>query len=66
MRYSGTQATGTAVPSSPHPNDIRKALERILASPDFANAVQLKNFLRFVVEGSLDGRAKNIKQYRES
>lgn len=42
---------------------IRAALERVLASPDFSASPRLAAFLRFVVEATLDGRAEEIKGY---
>jgi adenylate cyclase len=45
------------------PNAVQAQLERILSSPRFASAPQLANFLRFVVEESLSGNARGIKQY---
>ncbi|MFG1346193.1 tetratricopeptide repeat protein [Xanthobacter autotrophicus DSM 431] len=42
---------------------IRAALERVLASPDFSASPRLAAFLRFVVEATLEGRAEEIKGY---
>lgn len=42
---------------------VRHQLERILASDTFANAGRLSRFLRFVVEGTLDGQADRLKEY---
>ncbi len=44
-------------------NDIRQQLEKILASPEFQNSPMLCDFLRFVVEKTLSGRAQEIKGY---
>ena len=44
------------MPSVP-PDLVRAQLGRILASRSFAQAERLRNFLRFVVEASLDGKA---------
>lgn len=46
---------------APSKDDIRAALERILASPDFFASDQRRKFLRFVVEESLAGRAQGLK-----
>jgi len=43
--------------------DIRAALERITASPDFDKSPQLVSFLRFVVGATLAGRSRQIKAY---
>ena len=51
----------------PVPEDVdavRAQLERILASPGFANAGRLSRFLRFVVERTLDGEGDQLKEYR--
>jgi TolB-like protein len=43
---------------------VRAQLERILASPGFANADRLSRFLRFVVERTLAGEGDQLKEYR--
>src|SRR5690348_7469137 len=43
--------------------EIRAQLQRILASPVFATAERLSQFLSFIVEAALDGRAAEIKEY---
>ncbi|MDX2502264.1 MAG: hypothetical protein QNL14_17415, partial [Deltaproteobacteria bacterium] len=50
----------TAAPSAA---EIRTQLEKIVGSPDFQNASRLREFLRFVVNEGLDGRADNLKAY---
>jgi len=47
----------------PAPEDIRAAVERIVASSVFARSPQLGAFLRFVVEAVLHGKADRIKAY---
>jgi TolB-like protein len=47
----------------PGPDEIRAALERILASAGFAGSARLGRFLRFVVERSLAGEAARLKEY---
>ncbi|MDL1979356.1 MAG: hypothetical protein LWX52_14900 [Deltaproteobacteria bacterium] len=42
---------------------IREELERILSSPKFAGAGQVRRFLRFAVEETVAGRQNQIKQY---
>jgi TolB-like protein len=44
--------------------DVRAALDRILAGAGFRNADRLSRFLRFVVEQSLAGGAAELKEYR--
>ena len=48
----------------PDVDAVRAQLERILASPGFANAGRLSRFLRFVVERTLDGEGDQLKEYR--
>jgi len=43
--------------------DIRAALERVIASPNFRASPRLASFLRFVVEETLAGNANRIKGY---
>jgi hypothetical protein len=45
------------------PQAIREELERILSSPKFAGAEQIRRFLRFSVEETVAGRQNQIKQY---
>jgi len=47
----------------PVADDVRKALDRILASSGFANAERMSRFLRYVVERSLAGESDQIKEY---
>ena len=49
---------------APDADAVRAQLERILASPGFANADRLSRFLRFVVERTLDGEGDQLKEYR--
>lgn len=42
---------------------IRNELKRILESKPFAKSESLSSFLRFVVESTLDGQEKTIKQF---
>ena len=51
-------------PGTPDVDAVRAQLERILASPGFANAGRLSRFLRFVVERTLDGEGDQLKEYR--
>lgn len=42
---------------------VRAELETVLATPSFRNAPGLSNFLRYVVERSIEGRARELKEY---
>jgi TolB-like protein len=63
------RCSGPAIPvcnnraMSPTNEDIRAAVERVLASPSFASASRLSRFLRFVVERALAGEADRLKEY---
>ncbi len=43
--------------------DVRTSLARMLASDAFRTAPQLSGFLSYIVEATLDGRAREIKGY---
>lgn len=45
------------------PADVREALERVLASPSFANSGRLSRMLRFVVDRTLAGQGGELKEY---
>jgi TolB-like protein len=47
----------------PHPDDVRRQLDRILASGTFATTDRLSRFLRFVVERTLAGEGDQLKEY---
>ena len=47
----------------PSAQEVRDALERIVASEALAGSPQLCSFLRFVVEASLEGRGDRLKAY---
>jgi serine/threonine-protein kinase len=67
MRWFRPQSEAAPLPApqaeaSPiSPESIRRALEKALASPEFANAVRLREFLLFLVEEALGG-AEAIKE----
>jgi TolB-like protein len=48
---------------SPSGDDVRRQLDRLLASAGFANAGRMSRFLRFVVEKSLAGEGERLKEY---
>src|SRR5712691_912519 len=43
-------------------DSVRRELDKILASPEFARAGRQASFLRFIVEQTLDGKAAGIKE----
>jgi adenylate cyclase len=45
------------------PDDVRAALERTVASPDFVASERARRFLRYVVEETLAGRSERIKAF---
>ena len=47
--------------NSPDPETIRANLEGVIASPEFAGSTRLQEFLVYVVEESLAGRAARIR-----
>jgi adenylate cyclase len=47
----------------PSADDVRRQLERLLASPLFANAGRMSRFLTFVVEQALAGESERLKEY---
>jgi len=42
---------------------VRAALDRVLAAPEFVNAARLSRFLRFAVEKALAGGSSELKEY---
>jgi TolB-like protein len=46
-----------------HPDSVRAALERILASPEFATAGRHSRLLRYLVERTLAGEGDQLKEY---
>lgn len=58
--------SGAGVPSAadtPSPEQVRRQLGRILASPDFACGTRVKRFLEYIVDQALTGNARRLKQY---
>src|SRR5688572_21480010 len=47
----------------PSADDVRRQLDRLLASAGFANAGRMSRFLRFVVDKSLAGEGERLKEY---
>jgi TolB-like protein len=52
--------TGRVQPTA---DDVRRQLDRILASEGFTNADRMTAFLRYVVERSLSGEGDQVKEY---
>ena len=48
---------------APSEDDVRRQLDRLLASAGFANAGRMSRFLKFVVEKTLAGEAERLKEY---
>ncbi len=48
---------------SPSEAEVRRQLDRLLASGVFANAGRMSRFLRFVVEQTLAGEGERLKEY---
>jgi adenylate cyclase len=48
---------------SPTGDDVRRQLDRLLASAVFANAGRMSRFLKFVVEQTLAGEGERLKEY---
>ncbi len=53
----------SALPDAGAQEEIRAAVERIVASPDFAVPERARRFLAYTVEETLAGRADRIKAY---
>src|ERR1700730_4238396 len=51
------------VSGRPRADEVRAALDRIVASPHFRASPQLASFLRFVVEAAVTGGSDRIKGY---
>ena len=45
------------------PEEIRRQLADILKSKEFQSSIRLRDFLKFIVEESLEGRDKQLKAY---
>jgi len=50
-------------PERPHPDDVRRELNRIINSSPFRDAYRLTSFLSFIVEMTLMGNGKKLKAY---
>src|SRR5215472_7872968 len=54
--------TGGILEPMPLESDARAVLEKVLESPGFARKERLSRFLRFVVEGHLEGKDLELKE----
>jgi hypothetical protein len=59
---SGNEATIASL--SPGPREKREALEEVLQSTTFVRADQLRNFLRYICEMEIAGRASELCEFR--
>ena len=59
---SPRDANGNSLPSDVSLDSVRTELQKILASPGFANAERLSRFLRFAVEEHLNGQTDKLKE----
>ena len=59
---SDKDRSGADIPA-PSATDIEIQLEKIVGSSDFQKAKRLSEFLRFIVNEWLEGRAENLKAY---
>jgi hypothetical protein len=53
---------GTPGQVAPEPDEVRRCLEKILASSAFSGATRAQQFLRFVIAEALAGRAGEITE----
>ncbi len=60
---SGKMSDSSPIADGPTPDDIRAALNRMVASHVFSRSPQLGAFMRFVVEAVLHGKGDRIKAY---
>lgn len=61
MGLSKDTSTALNESGSPAANDVRAALQRLVKSSTFAGSQRLQDFLVYVVEESLNGRADDIR-----
>ena len=61
--FQGSRETPPAALSEADVRAVRTTLQRLLASPYFADAQRLQRFLTYVVDATLDGRANEVRGY---
>lgn len=59
----GSPSAEAAAKADAADRDVRAALARVLAAEEFVSSPRLADFLRFIVEATLSGRAEEIKGY---
>jgi hypothetical protein len=67
LRTAPNPLSGTETPFvslSPSPREKREALEEVLQSTTFVRADQLRNFLRYICEMEIAGRASELCEFR--
>ncbi len=66
LRTESTTAGDSETISTAYPNtrEKREALEQVLQSPTFVRADQLRNFLRYICEMEIAGRAAELCEFR--
>src|SRR5581483_9132173 len=66
LRTVSTTAEDSEPMSTAYPNtrEKREALEQVLQSPTFVRADQLRNFLRYICEMEIAGRAAELCEFR--
>lgn len=62
MRIGGNTVTPIALKTEAERSAIQEQLERILANPLFKNSKRYPNLLRYVVERTLDGHSRELKE----
>lgn len=60
---SGPEAVCDTAGMTPAPDEVRRQLERLLASRVFRSSNRLSRFLQFIVEQSLAGEQARLKEY---
>src|SRR5579862_5045699 len=65
LNLEGESGTVSTVLPEDYTSDeqVRAALDRVLAAPEFVNAARLSRFLRFAVEKALAGGSSELKEY---
>ena len=63
LNLGGQSGTVITVLPGVSEDQVRAALERVLAAPEFVNATRLSRFLRFAAEKALAGAGAELKEY---
>jgi hypothetical protein len=62
MQPEDIERAGWSTTNPPETAEVRRRLESILASSAFSHAPRAQQFLRFVIEETLAGRASDLKE----